>query len=106
MTAPKASKLGESIAAIAGTNTPAKPAARKTTPAPASSVNEAEAAPQFTPPQRQVKVSSTYRLPVSALDAIDEAVFYAAQRGDRLTKEDAVAQAILAYWTPKKIKTG
>lgn len=43
---------------------------------------------------RVVKISASYRLPPDVLDLLDQAVQDAAARGERLTKEDAVAQAI------------
>lgn len=100
-------KLGQSVAALAGSK-PAQSPARKAIeemeieePTPVSTPTQ-----EFASPQRHVKVSSTYRLPVEALDALDAAQFYAKQRGERLTKEEAVAQAILAYWTNKRALTG
>lgn len=51
-----------------------------------------------TKPRRVVKYAATYRLPERALDLIDEAKAVAAESGERLSKEDAVAAAIEAHY--------
>lgn len=99
---PATNKLGKSVAALAGEAPTASPA-RKIINEMETTEPAAATAPEYKSPKRQVKVSSTYRLPVEAIDAIDAAQFYAKQRGERLSKEDAVAQAILAYWTTKRL---
>ena len=67
------------------------PAPQSVPPAPATRVR----------PRRVVKIPVTYRLPEECLDLIETAVDQAAARGEKLTREQAVTDAIrLAYGQP------
>lgn len=48
--------------------------------------------------RRVVKFAATYRLPERVLDLIDEAKAVAAEKGEKVSKEDAVAAAVEAHY--------
>lgn len=48
------------------------------------------------------RVQVSYRLPPDAVELIETAKLEAAARGDRLTKDDAVAQAIRGFYGKKR----
>ena len=48
------------------------------------------------------RVQVSYRLPPDAVELIEAAKLEAAARGDRLTKDDAVAQAIRGFYGKKR----
>ena len=79
---------------------PRRTPARRPAVATTGGDEESAARPEVTRrrPRRIVKHPVTYRLPIVALELIDDAVDAAAARGARLTKEDAVAAAILAHY--------
>jgi len=49
-------------------------------------------------PPRVIKVAATFRLPLDCIDLLDDLVYEAAERGVRVTKEEAVAAAIRAHY--------
>lgn len=48
------------------------------------------------------RVQVSYRLPPDAVELVEAAKLEAAARGDRLTKDDAVAQAIRGFYGKKR----
>lgn len=72
------------------------------TPPPAKKASPAKGKPRG--PYNVVRVEKiqvSYRLPPDAVAIIEDARAEAAQNGDRLTKDDAVAQAI-RYWGKRR----
>lgn len=71
--------------------TPAAPEPLEQVPVPPAAPPAAPTIPRRRPPAKR---AVTYRLTDEILDLIDAAVLAAAERGERLTKEEAVAVAI------------
>ncbi|MFJ2535780.1 hypothetical protein [Microbacterium maritypicum] len=52
--------------------------------------------------QRVNKVPASYRLPPDVIELIDTARNEAAERGDRLTKDDAITMAVRSFWGKRR----
>jgi hypothetical protein len=52
--------------------------------------------------QRVNKVPASYRLPPDVIELIDNARNEAAERGDRLTKDEAITMAVRSFWGKRR----
>ncbi|WP_047520644.1 hypothetical protein [Microbacterium sp. ZOR0019] len=52
--------------------------------------------------QRVNKVPASYRLPPDVIELIDTARNEAAERGDRLTKDEAITMAVRSFWGKRR----
>lgn len=52
--------------------------------------------------QRLNKQPASFRLPPDVIDMIDQARQQATERGEKLTKDDAVTMAIRSFWGKKR----
>lgn len=79
---------------------------------PATAAPAAPAAPAAAPPsgkkrgpynvQRVNKKPASYRLPPDVIELIDAARNEAAERGDRLTKDEAITMAVRSFWGKRR----
>lgn len=98
-----------------------RPATLKRAPRPAADqdvdpvdtpATAAPAAPAAAPPagkkrgpynvQRVNKKPASYRLPPDVIELIDAARNEAAERGDRLTKDEAITMAVRSFWGKRR----